>query len=93
VGVQRKLEWCVWLISDRDEYCPHCDNHFVLDAKIPKASIQVEGEDMRVDARYEVWLQRIAVRLMISRMIKDERERQEEMRSIFDVKEAPHKLG
>jgi hypothetical protein len=34
-----------------DEYCPHCDNHFVLDAKIPKASIQVEGEDARVDAR------------------------------------------
>jgi hypothetical protein len=35
-----------------DEYCPHCDNHFVLDAKIPKASIQVEGEDVRVDSRY-----------------------------------------
>jgi hypothetical protein len=35
-----------------DEYCPHCDNHFVLDAKIPKASIQVEGEDARVDSRY-----------------------------------------
>jgi hypothetical protein len=36
-----------------DEYCPHCDNHFVLDAKTPKASLQVEGEDARIDSRYE----------------------------------------
>lgn len=63
--------------EDADEYCPHCDNHFVLDAKTPKAALQVEGEDARVD----------------SRMIKDERVRQEGMRSIFDVKEAPDKLG
>ena len=40
-----------WLMSGSDEYCPHCDNHFVLDAKTPKASIQVEGEDARVDSR------------------------------------------
>ncbi|KAH7552905.1 hypothetical protein BM1_07878 [Bipolaris maydis] len=31
--------------EDADEYCPHCDNHFVLEAKTPKASLQVEGED------------------------------------------------
>jgi hypothetical protein len=35
-----------------DEFCPHCDNHFVLDAKTPKASLQVEGEDARIDSRY-----------------------------------------
>lgn len=35
-----------------DEYCPNCDNHFVLEAVTPKASLQVEGEDVRVDARY-----------------------------------------
>jgi hypothetical protein len=35
-----------------DEYCPHCDNHFVLEAKTPKASLQVEGEDARIDSRY-----------------------------------------
>jgi hypothetical protein len=35
-----------------DEFCPHCDNHFVLDAKIPKVSLQVEGEDARIDSRY-----------------------------------------
>lgn len=34
-----------------DEYCPHCDNHFVIDAITPKPSLQVEGEDVRVDAR------------------------------------------
>ena len=35
-----------------DEYCPHCDNHYVLDAKIPKPALKIEGEDARVDARY-----------------------------------------
>lgn len=40
-----------------DEYCPHCDNHFVLDAKTPKASLQVEGEDARIDSRYAHMLQ------------------------------------
>lgn len=34
-----------------DEYCPHCDNHFVIDAKTPQASLQVEGDDVRMDAR------------------------------------------
>ncbi|KAJ4339301.1 hypothetical protein N0V95_007794 [Ascochyta clinopodiicola] len=63
--------------EDSDEYCPHCDNHFVLDALTPKASLNVEGEDARVD----------------NRMIKDERQRQKDMRTIFDVEEAPHKLG
>jgi len=38
--------------DESDEYCPHCDNHFVIDAKEPKAMLQVEGEDVRVDARY-----------------------------------------
>ena len=63
--------------EEADEYCPHCDNHFVLDAVTPKPSLQVEGEDARVD----------------SRMLKDERARQDEDRSIFDVKDAPDKLG
>jgi len=45
------------LMRDSDEYCPHCDNHFVLDAKTPKASIQVEGEDARIDSRYVQGLQ------------------------------------
>ena len=39
---------------ESDEYCPHCDNHFVLEAKTPKASLQVEGEDVRKDARYTI---------------------------------------
>lgn len=34
-----------------DEYCPHCDNHYVIDAVTPKPAIKVEGEDARVDAR------------------------------------------
>jgi hypothetical protein len=35
-----------------DEYCPHCDNHFVLDAKVAKPRLEVEGEDARIDSRY-----------------------------------------
>ena len=60
-----------------DEYCPHCDNHFVIDAITPKPTLKIEGEDVRID----------------SRMLKDERLRQEQQRSIFDVKDAPNRLG
>lgn len=35
-----------------DEYCPHCDNHYVVDAVIPKPSLKVEGEDARIDSRF-----------------------------------------
>ena len=35
-----------------DEYCPHCDNHFVIDALTPKPALKVEGEDARIDSRY-----------------------------------------
>jgi hypothetical protein len=34
-----------------DEYCPNCDNHFVIDALTPKAALKVEGEDARIDSR------------------------------------------
>lgn len=43
-----------------DEYCPHCDNHYVrifnvlmqvIEAKTPQLMLQVEGEDGRVDPR------------------------------------------
>lgn len=37
-----------------DEYCPHCDNHFVLEAKTPLPALKVEGEDVRVDNRWVV---------------------------------------
>jgi hypothetical protein len=45
--------------EEADEYCPNCDNHFVLDAKTPQAALKVESEDTRMDAR----------------MLKDERTR------------------
>jgi hypothetical protein len=34
-----------------DEYCPHCDNHFIIEAKTPQPALEVEGEDARVDSR------------------------------------------
>ncbi|KAF2091080.1 putative zinc finger protein [Saccharata proteae CBS 121410] len=63
--------------DESDEYCPHCDNHFVIEAVEPKPRLEVEGEDARIDAR----------------MLKDDRVRAEGMRTIFDVKDAPDRLG
>ena len=65
------------LIKRSDEYCPHCDNHYVLDAVTPKPKLKVEGEDTRVDPR----------------LLRDERMEQEKPQSIFDVRDAPHRLG
>ncbi|KAG9295242.1 hypothetical protein G9A89_000065 [Geosiphon pyriformis] len=53
--------------DETDEYCPHCDNHYVIEAKTPQMSIRVEGEDPRKD----------------NRMIKDERIKKVPERSIF----------
>jgi len=64
--------------DDSDEYCPHCDNHFVLEAKMPSLALNVEGEDVRVD----------------SRMIKDERVKIDEEKTIWDIADdAVDKLG
>lgn len=37
--------------EESDEYCPHCDNHYIIEAKTPQAGLAVEGEDARKDAR------------------------------------------
>ncbi|CAD6581733.1 MAG: hypothetical protein CYPHOPRED_001695 [Cyphobasidiales sp. Tagirdzhanova-0007] len=37
--------------DDSDEYCPHCDNHYVVEAKTPQAMLVAEGEDSRIDNR------------------------------------------
>jgi len=37
--------------EEADEYCPHCDNHYVIEAKTPQKAIGVEGEDARMDNR------------------------------------------
>lgn len=67
--------------EEADEFCPHCDNHFVLDAVTPKSELKVEGEDARVD----------------SRMIRDERMKQKRQKMldelIFDPDEDADKLG
>lgn len=63
--------------DESDEYCPHCDNHFVIEAVTPKAALQVEGEDARID----------------SRMIKDDRVREHKEKSIFNFKDISDRLG
>jgi hypothetical protein len=54
--------------DESDEYCPHCDNHFVREAVTPQAALKVESEDVRVDAR----------------MLKDDRVETQEGRTIWD---------
>lgn len=63
--------------EDSDEYCPHCDNHFVIEALEPQARLEVEGEDVRKDAR----------------MLKDDRVKGEERQTIWNLKEAGERLG
>ncbi|KAL4068739.1 hypothetical protein V8B97DRAFT_2024667 [Scleroderma yunnanense] len=55
--------------EESDEYCPHCDNHYVIDAKTPQAVVGVEGDDARID----------------SRMLKDERMKMDPRRSLFTL--------
>ncbi|WWC96355.1 hypothetical protein V866_003222 [Kwoniella sp. B9012] len=62
--------------EESDEYCPHCDNHYVIEAKEPQAMIGVEGEDARIDAR----------------MIKDDRVREDPQRSLFAQKDVSDKI-
>lgn len=63
--------------EDSDEYCPNCDNHFVIDAKTPKAALSVESEDVRVN----------------NKMLKDERVKETRKRTIFDPTDDADKLG
>ncbi|KAL1702824.1 hypothetical protein EV121DRAFT_209284 [Schizophyllum commune] len=51
--------------EESDEYCPHCDNHYVIEAKTAKPVVGVEGEDARVD----------------NRMLRDERMKDGKIRS------------
>ncbi|TPX38560.1 hypothetical protein SeMB42_g06661 [Synchytrium endobioticum] len=38
--------------EESDEYCPHCDNHYVIDAKMPQMGLGVEGDDPRLMKDY-----------------------------------------
>ncbi|GAA5949161.1 hypothetical protein JCM3765_003310 [Sporobolomyces pararoseus] len=44
-----RKDMTVW--DEADEFCPHCDNHFIIEAKTPNAMVGVESEDTRVDNR------------------------------------------
>ena len=63
--------------EDSDEYCPHCDNHFLLEAKEPQARLEVEGDDVRIDAR----------------MLKDDRVQGKEEVTIWDDEGEAARLG
>ncbi|KAJ5323421.1 hypothetical protein N7476_002021 [Penicillium atrosanguineum] len=60
-----------------DEFCPHCDNHFVLEAVTPNARLEVEGDDARMD----------------NRMLKDDRVRGDQEKSIFQFKDLSDRMG
>jgi hypothetical protein len=63
--------------DESDEYCPHCDNHFLLEAKEPQARLEVEGEDIRKD----------------SRMIRDDRIKRKEAPTVWDDEGEAARLG
>ncbi|CAG8108952.1 unnamed protein product [Penicillium olsonii] len=63
--------------DESDEYCPHCDNHFVIEAVEPQAKLHVEGDDARMD----------------SRMLKDERVARDEERSLFNIRDVSDRMG
>ncbi|KAJ4145311.1 hypothetical protein LMH87_004166 [Akanthomyces muscarius] len=64
--------------EDSDEYCPHCDNHFVIEAKIAKPALTIEGDDTRMN----------------NKLLKDDRARgQPLLRSMFDPDDDADKLG
>ncbi|KAN0062402.1 hypothetical protein ACQY0O_005285 [Thecaphora frezii] len=53
--------------EESDEYCPHCDNHYLIEAKTPTPMLSVEGQDARID----------------NRMIKDDREKYDVRRDFY----------
>ncbi|KAJ1647949.1 hypothetical protein J3B02_002348 [Coemansia erecta] len=63
--------------EEADEYCPHCDNHYVVEAKTPVAALGVEGEDARID----------------NRMIKDDRINNNNSQSVFADNDIDARLG
>lgn len=67
----------------------------MIDAKTPQAALKIESDDTRMDARYVVSSIGCSEETSTNefRMLKDERVRQPEQRTIFDVREAAEKLG
>ncbi|KAF7550209.1 hypothetical protein G7046_g8088 [Stylonectria norvegica] len=66
--------------EEADEFCPHCDNHFIIEAKTPKAALTIESDDVRMD----------------SKMLRDDRAKPtgyNPKRTIFDPSEDADKLG
>ncbi|KAF9513333.1 hypothetical protein BS47DRAFT_1382539, partial [Hydnum rufescens UP504] len=51
--MQKPFRKDMTIYEESDEYCPHCDNHYVIEAKEPKPMLKIEGEDARVDARFD----------------------------------------
>ena len=37
--------------EEEDEYCPHCDNKFIVEAKTPQMGLGIEGHDERMGER------------------------------------------
>eukprot|EP00051_Salpingoeca_urceolata_P033365 m.20336 g.20336 ORF g.20336 m.20336 type:complete len:114 (-) comp6140_c0_seq1:479-820(-) len=36
------------VFEEADEFCPRCDNHFVIPAKTPQMGIGIEGDDEKL---------------------------------------------
>ncbi|KAJ3087715.1 hypothetical protein HK102_010448 [Quaeritorhiza haematococci] len=55
--------------DETDEYCPHCDNHYVIEAKTkdaPQMTIGVEGDDPRILRDYRQKQKRLDIDELLS---------------------------
>jgi hypothetical protein len=37
--------------EEEDEFCPHCDNQYVIEARTPEARLKLDTGDTRIDSR------------------------------------------
>lgn len=64
--------------EEADEYCPHCDNHFIIEAKTPKPALSIESDDVRMN----------------NKMLRDDRQKQRQpIKSIWDPTDDADTLG
>ncbi len=46
-------------VEEADEYCPYCDNHYVIEAVEPTPVLMVERDEGRLDPR--IWAKPIDI--------------------------------
>ena len=45
------VDVCIRDFEDQDQFCPHCDNQYILEAKESKPVVEFDADDVRMDNR------------------------------------------